>query len=1156
MRGGSRFRRGDQPAAKQPIQEDSDKWIWIGSPEPISNSYIQARKSFSLRSEPTSALIKTSADSRYELFVNGHYVGRGPVRSPEGYSYFDTHDVNELLKKGDNVISFHVHHIGENTYSSAPGKPGLICKVEIEVDGETQRWGTDETWKVRRATEWLEGGERISHRLGFQEVYDADKAPSGWAEVKFNEKGWESATVVGTVPALPWGELRPREIPQLREEILLPQAIIAEANSVELSKETVAAGMPDIMANSELSPLKAGSVKNADALLRDSDVTDVRTPRGDRGVTIILDFGREVFGSVEVGIAGSGAGCIDIGYSEVLLDGRVKPNIGDTRYTDRILLKKGRLEWHSFEPRAFRYLQIEFRRCTKPVALEYVRVNQTTYPVQQTGSFECSDDLVNDIWKAGVYTTQLCMEDTYLDCPWRERAQWWADARVSSRTAFYAFNDTALLAQGLRQIASSQSKDGSILGLFPAGEEMLVPDYALLWVFSIMDYYGFADDESLVIELYPAVQRLLKWFAKYESDSGMLEGVPGRLLVDRADLERAGEVTSLNCFYLQGLRVASVLASIVGHPDEAEEYVEAANRLRVAINKFMYVPKKGLYAECRVDGKLVEKFSRQTNILAALFDVADQYQKAGIFRQLATGLLAEITTPYFASYYLEALYSADYHEEALDYLRRKWGNMLKAGATTLWEDFVSEGSLCHGSSVSPARDLIAEFVGIKPVLGTHRFSVTPHTGDLRWARGSVATSFGPLSVDWRILRNRLDILIDVPEGLKVDVYPPGPVDSTIGVDGKRWPARFVTLSGGKHEVRVTAPKPVKISTYDESPAPLIQHVEVLDRGIRVGRGRSVVLEPRRRSRRGDREEPMEVRIDGAAVGEEPIVEELIEETQPIAETAEETATRKRRRRPRGGRGRSRTSSTESVTTETAQAEAPAEAEQVALPEEPQAEAAAQEEAQPPRRRRRSRGGRGRGRSAAAVEQTPSDAAQPQAAEEPQPSEPEAAPTDQPTEEAPAKRRRRSRGGRGRGRSAAAAEQTPTDEAQPQAVEEPQPSEPESVPTDQPTEEAPAKRRRRSRGGRGRGRSSASEPAAEQSAAEPVMESRPEEPAPVDRLYEAHPISLSQPEPAPSPKPTPTESGEEPKKKRRTYTRRKSAPKTEAADQPPTENQEP
>lgn len=1120
---GSASRAGDstKPQEDAPASGSQDKWIWIANPEPTHNSYIQVRKLFALKGQPASAEIKISADSRYKLYVNGHYVGKGPVRSGEGYTYFDTHSVADLLGKGKNVIAVLAHHIGESTRSYIPRRPGLICKVEIAVGAETIEFGTDETWKVRRAAEWTNSGSRLNSQLGFQEVYDANGALEGWNEVKFSEKGWDNAIAVGEAPGLPWGELFARQIPQLREETILPRAVVGSYNSPDVTRDASPVSTPDLMAASELSVLKAGDAKRTETLLADVGTAEIRTPRGDRGVAIILDFGREVFGNVEVGIAGSGTGCIDLGYGEALLEGHVKPNIGDTRYTDRILLKKGKLAWQSFEPRAFRFLQIEFRRCSKPVVIDHIRVNQTTYPVEQTGRFECSDRLLNDIWDAGALTAQLCMEDTFIDCPWRERAQWWGDARVLSRSAYYAFDDTRLLAQGLRQIASSQGKDGSLLGLYPSGEDMPTPDFALLWVFSILDYFGFEDDPELVRELYPAVEALLEWFARYENNDGMLENVPGTLLIDRAELERKGELTSLNCLYYQALRVASALASISDNLEAGQAYLDKADRLKVVINKFMYIPRRGLYAEGRVDGKLVEKFSRQTNTFAALFDIADQYQKSGIFRVLSNGSLPEVATPYFGSYYLEALYSIDAHDRALDYIRRKWGEMIKADSMTLWERFSQEGALCHGSATCPTRDLIAEYVGIKPVLGVHRFSVTPHIAGLKWARGVINTNNGPLTVEWREMRNRLDIDVTVPEGIKVDVYPPGPVDCTISVDGNHCPTRVITLSGGRHYVRVNAPRASRGPAYDESAPTLMPQVEVLEHGIRIGRYGNP-LEPRTRTRVRRKDAKPEVAAGGPA--EEPLVVSYPEEhAVEAAPETEEQPKSKRRSRGRGGRGRSATA--EAVAPEAFQ-EAPSET----PPEQPAPElmeAPESTEETQPKRKRRSRGRGGRGRSAegeaAATESAQEETAPEAPHEEPAPAPAEAPEGAEATSEPKRRRRSRGRGGRGRSRTPeeSGAETIHPESDQSQAPEPVVEAEHPAV-AEAGEEAAAPKRRRRSRGRGGRGRSAASDQPTTMEDAEPAPN----------------------PEPAPLAEAQPTEqAAEQPKTRRRTYRRRTPKPQS-------------
>jgi alpha-L-rhamnosidase len=884
-RGSRRRGRSGRRAPKAEQQEDLGKWIWIASSEP-RNYYLYARKTFELKTQPTNAIVKASADSKYKLFVNGQYVGKGPVRSPRGVMYYDWFDVTALMSRGINVIAFLVHHIGEPTYSYIPRKGGLLCRVDIDVAGETLSIGSDETWKVHRADDWRSDGQRLSRRLGFQEIYDARAKIEHWNEGRFREKGWENAIVLGMPPDQPWGLVKPREIPPLCETKVLPQTIYGVFNAPERAPDMPVSQVPEQMSGETLATLTAGRVKNIDALLSEHDVAHITTPRGNKGVAIILDFGKEVFGNVEIGIAGSGGGVIDLGYGELLQEGQVRPSRSGVNYTDRIILRKGRLDWQGFEPRAFRYLQMEFRSLSRALALEYVRVNQTTYMSEPIGHFECSDQLLNRIWQTAVYTAQLCMEDTYIDCPWRERAQWWGDARIESRAVYYVFGDTKLLRQGLRQLAASQNPDGSISGMYPSGENKLLPDFALLWVFSLLDYYAFADDEATIRELYPNLRKLMRWFERFVDDNGLLIDVPGWLFIDWADLEKHGNVTALNCLYYQALRVASALAQILNKEDDAKAYAARAARVRSAINKYLYSPRRALYAECRVDGKLVERFSRQANILAALFDIPDQYAKAALFRQITNGALREITTPYFTSYLLEALYADDRHTDALEIIRKKWGGMLDAGATTFWEHFEQHESLCHGWAAGPARDLMAEYLGVKPVPGAHRFSITPHPADLKWARGRMETKLGPLEVEWRAVRDTFVIELRAPRGLKIDIYPPAHADTRLFLDGRSHAARIITVEGGHHIIKALKWRE-PVSRKNEELVPLTAQVELVGEDI-VSHGVSM----RRRTKTGVQQEPVEG------------LEWEVEPT-PVEESESATVEKKSSRSRRGGRGKAR-----------------------------------------------------------------------------------------------------------------------------------------------------------------------------------------------------------------------------------------------------------
>lgn len=1023
------------------------RWIWARGVEP-RNSYVYFRKVFQLTAAPQSATVKASADSAYRLYVNGSYVGQGPAKSGAGWMFYDTYDVASLLHKGDNVIAFLAHHVGENTYSYSVGKPGLLCKIEFDTDEGPKVIPSDESWKVRRADDWTAQGVRISKGLGFQEVYDSGLRLDNWNEVKFKDKDWELAEIVGAPLDRPWGDIIERQVPNLIEERVYPSSVVGVYGAPEHAKEVEPDQIADLMAFGQLVPIKAGAVKAPEQILLPDGQTKVTTPRGDAGVAILLDFGREVAGNVEIGIGGSTSGLIDIGYGELLEEGHVKPNRAEAKYTDRILLKKGRFEWRSFEPRAFRYLQIEFRRCGKPVAIDYVRVNQTLYPIEQAATFECSDATLNAIWKAGVTTARLCMQDTFLDSPRLERAQWWGDARILSRVAYYAFGDTQLLTSGLKQFARAQRRDGSMPGLYPSGEEKMVPDFALLWVFSILDYFAFSGDAGLVKDLYPSVKRLLEWFWQYRDQDGLLADVPGNPFIDWKEIDGRGNLTALNCLYCQALRVAAFIASIARRDSEAEAILADARALKMTINKLLYDPRHGLYATSRVDGKLKDAFDAQTNTLAVFCELPDQYQRLSILRWIGDGAVSEVATPYFASFVLEALYLAEKYDEALDFMKRRWGGMVAEGTGTLWEEFTSDGGLCQGWATSPTRDLIAEYIGIKPAMGGDRFSVAPHVGGLDWAMGSITTKHGELSVSWRRSRNQLVMRVVVPKGLRVDVYPPGPPEASIVLNGRPHVSRLLSLSGGTHQIKVTEPRPAKVPKPQPGlEPPPMPHVEVLDTGLRPrrallmsdrrtrtgaarrGRGRGTAAEPAAEFTLRESEASAEVLPTSPEI--EPPVElapavETSAETPVTPEEAQANKSRRRRTRSsRGGSRRKKTPDQEQAAEDTAQPQ-PAEAPEPVVPERETATEVASEiptetaeptEEKKPRRRRPRGGSRRRkpqdqaaeGETATSVEAAPPADDQPEAVSTPI-DEPAEAAMETTDESKP--RRRKSRSSRG------------------------------------------------------------------------------------------------------------------------------------------------
>ena len=83
-------------------------------------------------------------------------------------------------------------------------------------------------------------------------------------------------------------------------------------------------------------------------------------------------------------------------------------------------------------------------------------------------------------------------------------------------------------------------------------------------------------------------------------------------------------------------------------------------------------------------------------------------------------------------------------------LCRDWRVFLDSGETT-WPECWVGGTRCHGWSSTPTRDLIVHTLGISPAEpGYAAVRVQPALGGLEWARATVPTPHGPITVEARV----------------------------------------------------------------------------------------------------------------------------------------------------------------------------------------------------------------------------------------------------------------------------------------------------------------------------------------------------------------------------------------------------------------------
>jgi len=982
---------------------DRAEWIWCeGDPVP-ENFYLYCRKSVDLPPGPASAEVNVTADSRYQLFVNGEYVGRGPARYDQRWMSYDSYDILPFLQEGENVISAIVHQYGVETHSYVLGKGGFLLQGEVQKeDGSSAMLKTDDSWKVLEAPPWEREVPRSSFAIGWMEIFDARKEPAGWKEPGFDDAGWQEPVILGRHPVEPWIRLVPSGIPPLLEEEWFPVAVLEEGE-VRTAPENAILDVTGIegfrnsggrftedrevaylyaFLNSPVDqevtftargkmrpvfwvawvngqrithsmdghplnfsaklPLKTGwnevlfrlarehpRAKFEISIIPENDETvqwypepsedskpghvkvagpyyvDIGSPRGgqptvpneieelilkkspgsrvdfpgtgvelefgsgknialtiaieelipgktdglaDAGklmdpgsgpaivntrkagsdVYVTLDFGKVLSGHPRIRLNGVEGGIVDIGYSETLLDGRVDAVRGGLNMADRYIMKDGPQEFELFFYKGFRFLQATFRNCDKPVEVESISVNFTSYPVEYRGAFECSDPLLNKIWDLGRWTTQICMHDGYEDTPWREQGQWLGDAQVELLVNYVAFGDIELGSKGIRQFAQGQREDGLIPAMYPAKEDPLpdgIATFMAQWVSILLDHYRYSADLDLVEELYPNMEKVMEYLGSFVDEHGLMAEVRGFTFLDWMpeqtlmpaffEYTAPGELTGMNAFYYRALQDAAKLAVLMGRTSQQEEWQQAAEVVRNAINERMWSEEEKLHVHARIGDEISERWAVHNSIMAAYAEVpsADIVQ-ASFDRLLATTTAeaVQIGSPYFYFFYLEALRRAERHQAALDVVRESYGRMVDAGATSTWEEFNGYTSLSHGWSAAPTYDLSTYVLGVKLTEpGYSAFRVEPQPADLDWAKGVIPTIQGDIEVEWKRRDGEFELKLNIPYDGEAEILIPSRDLESAKFAGALSP-EDQSFKDGKYQCKVTGKGDIRITT--------------------------------------------------------------------------------------------------------------------------------------------------------------------------------------------------------------------------------------------------------------------------------------------------------------------------------------------------------
>jgi alpha-L-rhamnosidase len=724
-----------------------------GKPEEPNFSSLLARREFVVKPGLVHAVIHVTGLGQYELSVNGEKAGDA-ILAPGWTNYrktvlYDTFDVTSQLKEGRNALGL---ILGNGMYNLQPdyeryvkflnsfGPLKAIAQLRLEyADGSVEAIVTDKSWRVAP-------GPVTFNNIFAGEDFDARLVQPGWDKPGFKaDANWSAAIETpgpgGALKGLSWAA-------------------------------------PPIRAIENLKPVAQKKLG--------ANVT-------------VFDLGQNCSQMPRISVSGSRGSSVRIIPSELLapdgtVDRRSCTQDGVRPAWWQYTLAGGGAE--DYFPKFFyqgcRYFQVELfsapgeTSLPKIKQLEGVVVHSSSSPI---GEFAASNPLFNRIYHLVRWAQRSNMQSIMTDCPHREKLGWLEQTHLNGPSLRYNFDMAPLLQKTMSDMADTQLGNGFVPNIAPeyfiAGPPNTEnamrnsPEWGGAFIMDAWQQYQFDGDISLLRRHYEDMKRYVAFLGGTARNHLITTG-----LGDWYDIgpkapwgsQLTPPALTATAFYQHFNWILARAAALLGKPDEAGQFDQLADQIRIAFNRTFYHPEAHQYATG----------SQCANSLAVVMNLVDETNRAGVVDNIVADVRAKGMTAGDVGYrYLLRALADSGHSDLIYEMNNQsdkpgYGYQLKMGATSLtekWDAGVgSFGSQNHfmlgqinewfyhdlaGIQCDPAGPGFKKIV-IKPAM----------VGDLASVQAVYDSVRGKISSGWQRAGNQLSQRIIIPANTTAIVWVP------------------------------------------------------------------------------------------------------------------------------------------------------------------------------------------------------------------------------------------------------------------------------------------------------------------------------------------------------------------------------------------------
>ncbi len=680
------------------------KWIWDKENIDKENVWMCFVKGITVTEAPEELIAHISADSKYWLYINGKtVVYEGSVkRGPDDNSgYFDSVDIAPYLKEGENTISALVWYWDdEKSFSyNGSGQGGFI----FEAVNDEITVISDDSWRVKRNEAYIDSSlYPPNYRLPEYSIYFDARKDVDWLAEGYDVSAWENATEYALGGEGAYGSLYPRGIPMLKDYGLLGN----EYENYTVKKLFGEKITVDIPYNAQVS-----------AYLK-----------------VIAPAGKKIRITTENTLIGA---------------------VSTTYIT-----KEGEQEFEALGWVNGEHITFKIPKGVTVLALKY---RETGYDSNFSGDFRCDDEFMNSLWQKSLRTLYVTMRDNFMDCPDRERAQWWGDVTSEMIMTMYSMdsNSYLLYQKGVEAMLSHTDESDVLQTVVPInGDYFELPVQQLAGIVGFMTYYEYTGDKSFIEKVYDASIAYLKLWEMGENNlvvhrSGSWDWPDWGSKADMTAIENAWVYYALSC--------VEEMAELLGRDDDISFIAERKSMIEKGYS--------ALWTEAGFKSKDVKKCDDRANALAVLSGLASEEQYGVILNVLTK---TKNSSPYMEYYVLEALCKMGKYEEAYERIRDRYSDMVNEDYSTLWEFWESwRGTKNHAWSGGPLVIMSKHFAGITPTkAGYESVEIRPQYSLSEAMTCTVPSVKGLIAVDYKKTAENYNVSITLPEGLDADIYVP------------------------------------------------------------------------------------------------------------------------------------------------------------------------------------------------------------------------------------------------------------------------------------------------------------------------------------------------------------------------------------------------